>query len=138
MDQLFRGLVHEAMSRLGRRGMRARREEAQANTRDGASYAGRVAPPVVTSRPGTLAQLHAERMLSEVCFYKGCCFGSILLDGQYCTRLCFKGGREVGKDLAPLQRFIRTNFALRGQPHLVKEVFGKILFYDASLQVFLY
>ena len=138
MDQFFRGLVHEAMSRLGRRGLRARREEAQAYTRDVASYPDRVAPPVVTSRPGTLAQLHAGRMLSEVGFYKGCCFGSILLDWQYCTRLCFKGGREVGKDLAPLQRFIRTNFALRGQPHLVKEVFGNILFYDASLQVFLY
>ena len=138
MDQIFRGLVHEAMSRLGRRGLRARREEAQTSTQDGASHAGRVAPPVVSSRTGTLAQLHGGRMLSEVLPYKGCCFGSILLDWQYCTRLCFKGGREVGKDLAPLQRFIRTNFALRGQPHLMKEVFGNILFYDASLQVFLY
>ena len=138
MDQIFRGLVHEAMSRLGRRGLRARREEAQTNTQDGASHAGRVAPPIANSRPGTLAQLHAGRMLSEVGVYKGCCFGSILLDGQYCTRLCFKGGREVGKDLAPLQRFIMTNFALGGQPHLVKEVFGNKLFYDATVQVFLY
>ena len=60
------------------------------------------------------------------------------LMGSTAQGCVLKEGREVGKDLAPLQRFIRTNFALRGQPHLVKEVFGNILFYDASLQVFLY